>query len=50
MAYILLVYFLEWKFIILVFFSLEFIPDGLNDKPAVVQVRAWCKTGDKPSP
>ena len=32
-------------------FSLKFVPKGpIDDKPALVQVMAWCRTGDKPLP
>ena len=30
-------------------FSLKFIPKGpIDNKPALVQIMAWCRTGDKP--
>ena len=34
-----------------IWISLNFIPRGSNDnRPALVQVMAWCRTGDKPLP
>ena len=39
------------KFCILIQISLKFVPKGLIDnKTALVQVMAWCQTGDKPLP
>ena len=36
---------------ILIQISLKFVPKGwIDNKPALVQVMAWCRTGDKPSP
>ena len=37
------------KFCILIQISLKFVPKGpINNKSALVQVMAWCWTGDKP--
>ena len=34
---------------ILIQISLKFVPRGpINNKPALVQVMAWCRTGAKP--
>ena len=31
--------------------SLKFVPrSSIDNKPALVQVMAWCRTGDKPLP
>ena len=36
---------------ILVQISLKFVPRGpIYNKPTMVQVMAWCQTGDKPLP
>ena len=43
--------FVNEKFCILIRISLKFVPEGVIDhKPALVQVMAWCQTGDKPLP
>ena len=43
--------FLNEKFYILIWISLKFIPKGPIDyMPPLVQVIAWCGTGDKPLP
>ena len=42
-------HFLEWKLLILIQISLKFVPRGpLSNNPALVQIMAWCRTGDKP--
>ena len=39
------------KFCILIGISLKFVPKGpIGNKSALVQVRAWHRTGDKPLP
>ena len=39
------------KFCILIQISLKFVPKGpIDSKSALVQVVAWCWTGDKPLP
>ena len=36
---------------ILIRISLKFVPKSpMNHKSALVQVKAWCRTGDKPLP
>ena len=36
---------------ILIQISLKFVPmSPIDNKPALVQVMAWCRTGDKPLP
>ena len=46
----------KWVFLIQIFailikISLKFVPKGLIDnKPTLVQIMAWDRTGDKPSP
>ena len=43
--------FLNEKFGIVIRISLKFIPkDPIDNKWAMVQVMAWCRTGDKPLP
>ena len=43
--------FMNEKFCILIRISLKFVPKGLiSNKSALVQVMAWCRTGDKPLP
>ena len=43
--------FLEWNVKIPIQIALKFVPRSLIDnKPAVVQVMAWCQTGGKPLP
>ena len=40
---------LVWKCINLIKISLKFIPKGpFNNTPALVQIMAWCQTGNKP--
>ena len=42
---------LNKKFSILIQISLKFVPKGpIDNKSALVQVKAWCQTGDKPLP
>ena len=39
------------KFCISIWISLKFVPrDPINNRPALVQVMAWCRTDDKPLP
>ena len=39
------------KFYISIRISLKFVPKGeINNRPALVQVMDWCRTGDKPLP
>ena len=41
--------FLEWKCLVSIKISLKFIPKGPTDNmAALVQIMAWCLTGDKP--
>ena len=41
----------EWKFGISIRISLKFVPKGpIDNKSALVQVMAWCRTGDEPLP
>ena len=41
--------FMNEKFSILIQISLKFVPTGpIENKPAVVQIMAWRRTGDKP--
>ena len=43
--------FMNEKFCISIRNSLKFVPKGLIDnKQALIQVMAWCLTGDKPLP
>ena len=43
--------FVNEKFYILSKISLKFVLKGpIDNKPALVQVMAWCQTGDKPLP
>ena len=47
--YILKLVFLDKKCYILIEISLKFVPKGqINNKPALVQMMAWCQTGTKP--
>ena len=42
-------HFLEWKYLNLNWFSLKFVPKGpINKIPALVQIMAWRRPGDKP--
>ena len=39
------------NFCILIQISLKFVPNGpIDNKSALVQVMAWCRTGNKPLP
>ena len=39
------------KFYILIQISLKFVPKGpIDNMAALVQLMAWCRTGDKPLP
>ena len=41
--------FLKENVIILIKISLKFVPNGpINNIPALVQIMAWCRPGDKP--
>ena len=41
--------FMNEKFCILIQIPLKFVPKGpINNKPALVQIMAWRRTGDKP--
>ena len=41
--------FLKWKYLIPIKISLKFVPKfRINNIPALVQTRAWCRSGDKP--
>ena len=41
----------EKFFCILIKISLKFVPKGpIDNKAALVQIMAWCRTGDKPLP
>ena len=41
--------FMNKNVIILINISLKFVPKGLiNNVPALVQIKAWCRPGDKP--
>ena len=43
--------FVNEKFCILIKISLKFVPKGpISHNPVLVQVMAWCRTGDKPLP
>ena len=43
--------FMNGKFCISIRISLKFVPGGpIGNMPALVQVMAWCRTGDKPLP
>ena len=43
--------FLNENSIILIQISLKFVPKSpIDNKPALVQVMAWCRTGGKPLP
>ena len=43
--------FLNENFRISIQFSLKFVPEGsIDNKPALVQVMPWRRTGDKPLP
>ena len=45
------VHFYEWKFVYFFQIWLKIVPKGLIDnKPSLVQVMAWHRTGDKPLP
>ena len=42
-------HFLEWKKYISIEISLKFVPKGpINNIPALVQIMAWRRSGDKP--
>ena len=42
---------MDEKFCIFIQISLKFVPKGpIDNKVALVQVMAWCRTGDKPLP
>ena len=42
-------YFLEWKHINFITISLKFVPKGpIDNIPALVQIMAWRRPGDKP--
>ena len=42
--------FCEWKVCLLIWISPKFVPKGpIDNKPPLVQVMDWCRTGDKPS-
>ena len=44
-------FFMNETFYILIQISLKFVPKGpIENKPALVQVMAWRRTGDKPLP
>ena len=41
--------FMNEKFCILIQISLKFVPEGpINNNPALVQIMAWRRSGDKP--
>ena len=43
--------FMKEKFYISIWISLKFVPRGpIDNRPAFVQLMAWCSTGDKPLP
>ena len=43
------VYFLQWKYCIWIKFSLKYVRKGpIDNDPALVQIRAWRGSGDKP--
>ena len=43
------IHFLEWKCMIFKKFSLKFVPNvPTNNNPALVQIMAWRRSGDKP--
>ena len=43
--------FINEKFCISIWISLKFVPTGpINNRPALVQVMAWRRTGNKPLP
>ena len=43
------VHFLEWNVWILIKISMKFVPKGpMNNIPALVQIMAWCRPGNKP--
>ena len=42
-------FFLNENFCVLIKISLKFVPKGpIDNKPALVQIMAWCQIGDKP--